>query len=382
MSQHDPLPALLSHLPAGYRPGRAPGWEARIHWQVAGGADHTLVVQGDACHVAPGLEGEASCRIRIHHDTLRAILDGSLDATEAFMTGQALADDMTDVLMLSEAFNLQAVAASLRGEAGPRSWPLDRVWDGGTVRVIAEPMRAFAQATDWPLDQLRAAPPLYHARLIRHLVYRVATDPEVDLDIQNMAYRAYGCTLLHPLAPGDELALSAHLEASGPGRDPADLVAVFSGKVRGKLAFEARAVLDTRSSDPERDDVPLRASYRQKPDYQLALHIAADQSHRYARASLDDNPVHFDEATARAAGLPGLVLQASCLLAMTCSTLARELPDCGAGRVANLMARFGPPARNGSLLQVRGWESDGVVDVETLDLASQRVHLFARLQLR
>ena len=43
--------------------------------------------------------------------------------------------------------------------------------------------------------------------------------------------------------------------------------------------------------------------------------VRPDQSRLYAKASLDDNPLHLDDHSARAAGLRGAVLQGLCTMA-------------------------------------------------------------------
>ena len=39
--------------------------------------------------------------------------------------------------------------------------------------------------------------------------------------------------------------------------------------------------------------------------------VDEDQSYRYAKASLDDNPIHVDPDTAKAAGLPNVICTVS-----------------------------------------------------------------------
>lgn len=51
--------------------------------------------------------------------------------------------------------------------------------------------------------------------------------------------------------------------------------------------------------------------------------VASDQPERYAKASSEVNPIHLDDAVARAAGLPGRILHGMCTLAYS----ARVLTD-------------------------------------------------------
>lgn len=60
----------------------------------------------------------------------------------------------------------------------------------------------------------------------------------------------------------------------------------------------------------------------------------------YAAASGDDNPIHLDEAVARAVGLPGVIAHGMYTLALA-ARYAEEAA--GTGRIAELGAKFTRP---------------------------------------
>jgi acyl dehydratase len=81
--------------------------------------------------------------------------------------------------------------------------------------------------------------------------------------------------------------------------------------------------------------------------------VAEDQPERYARASLDTNPIHLHDGVAQAAGLPGRILHGMCTLAygaraLTCRPGAGSRP-----RLTYLRARFGRPVFPNDVLTCR-----------------------------
>jgi acyl dehydratase len=86
--------------------------------------------------------------------------------------------------------------------------------------------------------------------------------------------------------------------------------------------------------------------------------IDEDQSYRYAKASLDDNPIHVDPATAKSAGLPNVILHGLCTQAMSGKTLVDILADGDPTRLKRLGVRFARPVLNGIKLTTMGWKTD------------------------
>ena len=69
----------------------------------------------------------------------------------------------------------------------------------------------------------------------------------------------------------------------------------------------------------------------------------------YAAASGDDNPIHVDEAAARAVGLPGAIVQGMLLMGLADTALAEWLPQ---GTCAKLSSRFALPVAVGAAVTV------------------------------
>ena len=83
--------------------------------------------------------------------------------------------------------------------------------------------------------------------------------------------------------------------------------------------------------------------------------VASDQAERYAHASGDHNPIHLDEAAARAVGLPGRILHGLCTMAVAGHTVAKV-----AGREPSRLAvRFSAPVALGDAITTHVWGADG-----------------------
>jgi NAD(P)-dependent dehydrogenase (short-subunit alcohol dehydrogenase family)/acyl dehydratase len=78
--------------------------------------------------------------------------------------------------------------------------------------------------------------------------------------------------------------------------------------------------------------------------------VASDQPVVYAEASGDHSPIHVDEDAARAAGLPGVILQGMCAFAMSVAAATDEVAGGDRRAVARAAVRFSAPVLPGSEL--------------------------------
>lgn len=95
------------------------------------------------------------------------------------------------------------------------------------------------------------------------------------------------------------------------------------------------------------------------PLREAAFHLETDLPRRYADASGDHNPIHLDDAVARAAGLPGVIVHGLASMAVAARVV---LAAAGAdpARLARLSCRFTQPIAPGDTLTTRVWgEGDG-----------------------
>lgn len=86
---------------------------------------------------------------------------------------------------------------------------------------------------------------------------------------------------------------------------------------------------------------------------------------RYAAATGDFNPIHWDHAAARAAGLPGVIVHGLLMAAWTMQAAARHAP--GPAPLQSLRLRFRRPLRPAAQASVGGSVTD--IDEQGADLA-------------
>ena len=83
-----------------------------------------------------------------------------------------------------------------------------------------------------------------------------------------------------------------------------------------------------------------------------------DQTFRYAEASGDPSRWHLDDAVARAAGLPGIIIHGLCTMAFLGRALAECVTDGDVLRVRRLAVRFSRPVFPGSTVTTAIWAGD------------------------
>jgi acyl dehydratase len=83
---------------------------------------------------------------------------------------------------------------------------------------------------------------------------------------------------------------------------------------------------------------------------ELSVRIDPDQPARFLAATGEDNPIHRDPAAARAAGLPGVILHGTCLLAMVVDGIARRL-DIDPSGIRQMRVRFTAPVTPGQAVR-------------------------------
>ena len=82
-----------------------------------------------------------------------------------------------------------------------------------------------------------------------------------------------------------------------------------------------------------------------------------NQSHHYAEASLDKNPIHLDPEVARAGGLPDVILHGLCTMAITGRSVLDMVGNSDPLRLKRLGLRWARPVLNGTVLTTRMWSN-------------------------
>ena len=268
-----------------------------------------------------------------------------------------------------------------------------KTWDRGVAAVDAALGHTYAAATN---DRTEAyygpesiAPPMLHVRLMRDLLFDVMEDPALGLDMLKLLHGEHDVTIHRPLRPGDLVHMRGRLSHVEQKYKGLVVEALLIGFVEGTAAIEARTLFfirDQMVGEPgrgKRAPGPDQSAPDRPADRVLEWTVDADQSHRYGEASLDRNPIHIDPAVAQQAGLPDVILQGLCTMAMTGAGLIQHQLHGQAARLRRLSVRWTRPVFNGSKLATHVWQvSDTELRFTVLNADGQPVISHGVAELR
>ncbi len=299
----------------------------------------------------------ASPAIELRPGAAALLLEGRLSVEQAFQAGLLRGLDPTTCAAWAQPTPPPLPPAQEMAGA--------QTMAGGAVRVDPEEARAFAEAIgaqgDWGAGPDAVAHPMLHARLLYPLLRAMMRDPRlgpVPLGAANgrVLHGQHDARFFSALRPGDRLSARGELDPPRVGPRATVLSARLWLRKAGLPVVEARSTfLLPQVTGPPRPGLvlpPLRP-----PDAERELHIAEDQALRYARASLDDNPIHVDDSAARAAGHPGTILHGLCTLGLAGEQVLAELSGGDPRTLSRLAGRFRRPVRPGQSLHLRLWRS-------------------------
>ena len=227
-----------------------------------------------------------------------------------------------------------------------------------TAVVDPERARAYAAATNDDLDVYESGPwvpPVFAVVPTWPTMMAAVLDVVPRPALAMLVHLAQDMRFLRPLAAGQTLVTSAEVSGIRSRRSGAEVtVAVTSRGDDGDVALEQFATMFIRglvpgeSAGEPRPDHSLPARARSVPVAERVLHVDPDQTFRYRDASGDDNPIHTDEAAAKAAGLPGIILHGLCTMAMCSHVVVGEVAGGDPSALRRLAVRFSRPVVPGT----------------------------------
>jgi acyl dehydratase len=242
------------------------------------------------------------------------------------------------------------------------------------VEVSAEDCRAYAAATSETDPRLLAgevAAPMFATVLVRPAV-RAAFDLAMPEGLPPSVPRLAGeqdMRFHQPIRPGTRVRSRARFLAISPKSSGTVLAYQIEVHARdGALLNEQfmKTFLpgvrwpDEVGEPPASPAVPPAAG-RPPALARVRQRLDPDQTFRYAAASGDPSRWHLDDAVARAAGLPGIIVHGLCTMAFLGRAVAGEVAAGDALRLRRLAVRFSRPIVPGDDLVTELWEG-GVVD--------------------
>jgi acyl dehydratase len=235
-----------------------------------------------------------------------------------------------------------------------------------TYEVTPDAIERYARATNDENDRYLGgagevvAPPIFPVVPAFESFMAAAMDPELQADLLRLVHGSEEHVLHKPIKAGDVLTISPVLETVEQ-KDTGETFTVKAIETNqdGELVAEVRGTMFIRGSgsgskgaaaeEPTRDVV-----------YEETTKVDDDQTHRYAEASGDHNPIHLDENTAKMAGLPGIINHGMCTMAIATKAAVDGLAGGDPARIRRVGVRFSKPVLPGQELTTRLWkEADG-----------------------
>jgi len=172
-----------------------------------------------------------------------------------------------------------------------------------------------------------------------------------------------------PIQPGDVLAARGRMTGwEGLANGTRACVHLECRDESGELVNEQFVTFFVRGFDDGRKVGELSPQHKfdeglrdGEPSSEFTQRIDDDQTYRYAEASGDPMPIHLDEESALASGLPGIIAHGFCVLAFTTWGLQEQV-GAETASLKRLAVRFAKPVLPGQEITTRAYALGGDPD--------------------
>jgi acyl dehydratase len=192
----------------------------------------------------------------------------------------------------------------------------------------------------------------------------VISDPELHVDLLRLLHRSQDMWFFAPIRPEDEIATTATIisidEAAAGETFTIGLAA--SNRKQEMVSRSTFTALIRKRRDREgfaQAGPTERLAGSREVLFTASRQIDSDQTVRYAEASGDRNPIHLDEAVARMAGLPGIIVHGLCTMAFTADLVVGHLCGGDPARLRRLAVTFARPVFPGDVITTTAWRANG-----------------------
>lgn len=223
-------------------------------------------------------------------------------------------------------------------------------------RICVEKVAEFVTATgDDPARWSQAAPPGFAAALLFVVAPDLLDDPRVDGFVvhgdQTFAWHA-------PLSVENELSVGGTVERVRTRGEVAFVTFALTASNAGTVVVEGRSTFLVGGPGPGAAEVtPIPPNMREatasvEPTLPSPRSASREDLIRYAAATRDWNPIHWDHDSAVEAGLGGVVVHG--LLQAAWLTQAAATADAGDQPLRSARYRFTAPLRPGEAARIEG----------------------------
>ena len=234
-----------------------------------------------------------------------------------------------------------------------------------TFEVTADRIEAFARATNddnkrYFADADSVGSPVFPIVSAFDSFMEAAMDSELQADLLRLVHGSEEHVLHKPIRPGDTLTVTPVLESiESKESGETFTVAAVQTDEGGEVVAETRGTMFIRGSGSRKAAVADARATKEEREvvYEESTKVDKDQPKRYAEASGDHNPIHLDEATAKMAGLPGVILHGMCTMAIAAKAAVNGLAGGDPTRVKRVAVRFSRPVLPGQELTTKFWRT-------------------------
>lgn len=239
-----------------------------------------------------------------------------------------------------------------------------------SYEVTTEAIEKYARATNDEnpryLGEDVVGTPVFPVVPVFESFMTASMDPELGADLMRLVHGSEEHILHKPIRPGDRLTVTGEMESI----EEKDTGETFT--IRGSLSdqndeivAEVRGTMFIRGTGSGKKSVGDTAGAEREIVYEESTKVDDDQTHRYAEASGDHNPIHLDENVAKMAGLPGIINHGMCTMAIATKGAVNGLAGGDPTRIKKVSVRFSKPVFPGQELTTRFWQEGGSKETAT-----------------
>lgn len=227
-----------------------------------------------------------------------------------------------------------------------------------TTVIDAEQARAYAAATNDDIPAHRSGPlvpPVFAVVPTWPAIMGPVRDLVPDDDLPTLLHLSHDMHFHRPLRAGETLVTDTEVRHIRGRRSGAQLTLLVTSRDTGSaVVLEQFATMFIRgmaggeSGGEEPPGHALPGAGRSARAGERVTHVDPDQTFRYRDASGDTNPIHVDDAFAKEAGLPGIILHGLCTMAMCSQAVTAEVAGGDSALIRRLAVRFSRPVVPGT----------------------------------
>lgn len=236
-----------------------------------------------------------------------------------------------------------------------------------TLNVTSELTKRFAQAVNDQnacyLDGTRAgdliAPPMFGIVPAMRLIRQAGSDGRYELQEERMLHGEQDMRFLAPIKPGDVLVTSGWISGINEHSTGSTVdIQIRTDNLAGEEKVRQCATIFIRGTG-QRKPSGHHIAELCDPVAEASMEVAADQTHRYARASFTEGiRVHEDEEFARALGFRTMFLQGQCTMAFAAKAIVDSVAEGDPMRLRRLKVRFADQVYPGDVVTTRLFRTD------------------------